>query len=456
MENKFDLIIIGAGPGGTDAAEEAAKYGLRTAIIEKSHIGGTCLNRGCIPTKTILHTAEIYRQAKEGKELGISGQSQMRIDAEVLQDHKNQILENLRAGLTFTLEHAGVKIIKGAGTIIDRRHVKAGEAVLETENILIASGSVPGRLPIEGSDLPGVVTSDEMLSLSHVPESLVIIGGGVIGMEFAAIYESFGCRVTVIESLKRVLCNFDKEISRNLSMILGKRGVDIHTNAKVSQIRQAGDVLQCIYEEKGQSCQAEGELILMATGRRAYMEGLFSDETVSEVRAMKTEKGHIITDARQETSVPGIYAIGDVTDGIQLAHAASAAGRNAAACIAGKDPVIGMDYVPFCVYTDPEIASVGMTADSAKEAGQKVITKKYPMSGNGKSVLTMQDRGFIKIIADPETEKLLGAQMMCARATDMITQFSQAIEAGLCLDDIAKIIYPHPTFCEGIGKATGK
>lgn len=456
MENKYDLIIIGAGPGGADAAEEAAKYGLKTAIIEKSHIGGTCLNRGCIPTKTILHTAGIYREAKAGKELGISGQSQLCIDAAALQDHKNQILENLQAGLTFTLERAGVEIIKGTAVIIDRHHVKVGSAVLETENILIASGSVPSVLPIEGSQLPGVVTSDEMLSLTHVPESLVIIGGGVIGMEFAAIYESFGCHVTVIESLKRVLCNFDKEISRNLSMILGKRGVDIHTNAKVTGISQAGNVLRCAYEEKGQSCQAEGELILMATGRRPCTEGLFTDETDPEVRAMNLAKGRIITDSRQETSVPGIYAIGDVTDGIQLAHAASAEGKNAAAAIAGKKPVISMDYVPFCVYTDPEIASVGMTSDSAKEAGKKVITRKYPMSGNGKSVLTMQDRGFIKIIADPQTEKILGAQLMCARATDMITQFSQAIEAGLCLCDIAKIIYPHPTFCEGIGKAAGK
>lgn len=456
MENKYDLIIIGAGPGGTDAAEEAAKYGLKTAIIEKNHMGGTCLNRGCIPTKTILHTAEIYRQAKEGEKLGISGQSRMNIDAAALQRHKSKILEDLRAGLTFTLEHAGVEIINGTGTILDRHHVKAGDTVLETENILIASGSVPGRPPIEGSDLPGVITSDEMLSLTYVPESLVIVGGGVIGMEFAAIYESFGSHVTVIESLKRVLCNFDKEISRNLSMILGKRGVDIHTNANITKIDRSGDLLQCTYEEKGQSCQAEGELILMAAGRRPYTEGLFSDETDPEVRAIKMEKGHIITDSCQETSVPGIYAIGDVTDGIQLAHAASAAGRNAAAAIAGKAPVMSMDYVPFCVYTDPEIASVGMTADSAKEAGQKVITKKYPMSSNGKSVLTMQDRGFIKIIADPETKKILGAQMMCARATDMVTQFSQAIEWGMCLDDIAKILYPHPTFCEGIGKAAGK
>ena len=458
MDKKYDLIIIGAGPGGTDAAEEAASRGLKTAIIEKSCIGGTCLNRGCIPTKTILHTAELYREAREGNGIGIINNENLKVDAAVLQENKESILDKLRSGLTYTMEHCGVDIIEGTGVITDRNHVKVGDSLIEADNIMIATGSVPGVPPIPGSDLPNVVTSDEMLSLDRIPESLVIIGGGVIGIEFAAIYSSLGCRVTVIEFLKRALCNLDKEIGRSVSMVLGKRGVDIHTNSRVEEITPGSDgkTLRCIYEKKGKACEAEGEMVLIAAGRRPYTDGLICDESSEEVKQLKMEKGRIVVDENYETSVPGIYAIGDAIGGIQLAHVASAEGRNAAAHIAGSQPPVRMNEVPSCVYTDPEIACVGITADDAKEAGIKVIARKYPMSGNGKSVLTQQERGFIKIIADAESEKILGAQMMCARATDMISQFSQAIASELTLDDMSKFIYPHPTFCEGIGKAAGR
>ena len=458
MDKEYDLIIIGAGPGGTDAAEEAASRGLKTAIIEKSCIGGTCLNRGCIPTKTILHTAELYREAREGNGIGIINNENLKVDAAVLQENKESILDKLRSGLTYTMEHCGVDIIEGTGVITDRNHVKVGDSLIEADNIMIATGSVPGVPPIPGSDLPNVVTSDEMLSLDRIPESLVIIGGGVIGIEFAAIYSSLGCRVTVIEFLKRALCNLDKEIGRSVSMVLGKRGVDIHTNSRVEEITPGSDgkTLRCIYEKKGKACEAEGEMVLIAAGRRPYTDGLICDESSEEVKQLKMEKGRIVVDENYETSVPGIYAIGDAIGGIQLAHVASAEGRNAAAHIAGSQPPVRMNEVPSCVYTDPEIACVGITADDAKEAGIKVIARKYPMSGNGKSVLTQQERGFIKIIADAESEKILGAQMMCARATDMISQFSQAIASELTLDDLSKFIYPHPTFCEGIGKAAGR
>lgn len=458
MDKKYDLIIIGAGPGGTDAAEEAASRGLKTAIIEKSCIGGTCLNRGCIPTKTILHTAELYREAREGSGIGIINNENLKVDAAVLQENKESILDKLRSGLTYTMEHCGVDIIEGTGVITDRNHVKVGDSLIEADNIMIATGSVPGVPPIPGSDLPNVVTSDEMLSLDRIPESLVIIGGGVIGIEFAAIYSSLGCRVTVIEFLKRALCNLDKEIGRSVSMVLGKRGVDIHTNSRVEKITPGSDgkTLRCIYDEKGKTCEAEGEMVLIAAGRRPYTDGLICDESSEEVKQLEMEKGRILVDENYETSVPGIYAIGDAIGGIQLAHVASAEGRNAAAHIAGGQPPVRMNEVPSCVYTDPEIACVGITADEAKEAGIKVIARKYPMSGNGKSVLTQQERGFIKIIADAESGKILGAQMMCARATDMISQFSQAIASELTLDDMSKFIYPHPTFCEGIGKAAGR
>lgn len=458
MENKYDLIIIGAGPGGTDAAEEAAARGLKTAIVEKSAIGGTCLNRGCVPTKTILHAAEVYKEAKDGAALGLAGQDALQMDAGALQDYKEETLETLRNGLAFTMKQCKVDYIEGMGVILDSGHVKAGDAVLETDKILIATGSVPSRLPIEGADLPGVVTSDEMLSLRTIPKKLIIIGGGVIGIEFASIYSAFGCQVTVIESLKRILFNFDKEIGRSIAQVLTKHGVEIHTDSLVKGIAQSadGEGLVCTYEEKGAECQAEGDMVLMAAGRVPYIEGLISEESAPEVKALEMNRRSVAVNERYETSVPGIYAIGDAIGGIQLAHVASAEGRNAVACMVGEEPPVRMEEIPSCVYTDPEIASVGMDADSAKAAGIKVISKKYLMGGNGKSVLTRQERGFIKVIADPETEQVLGAQMMCARATDMITQFSQAIASGLTLTDMAKFIYPHPTFCEGIGKAAAK
>ena len=458
MENKYDLIIIGAGPGGTDAAEAAAARGMKTAIIEKGNIGGTCLNKGCVPTKTILHATEVYRQAKEGAEFGIINQDALQVDAEGLQEYKEKTLETLREGLSFSMKHAKVDMIQGSATIIDSGLVKVGDETYETDKILIATGSVPTRLPIEGADLPGVITSDEMLSLKTIPERIVIIGGGVIGIEFASIYSSLGSKVTIVEFQKRILFNFDKEISRSIAMVLGKRDVDIHTDSAVKSIALAedGKTLKCSYEFKGEVHEAEGDLVLMSAGRVPYVEGLIGEESSDAVKAMEVGRKGIAVNEKYETGVPGIYAIGDAIGGIQLAHVASAEGVNAVACMAGEEPPVRMSEVPSCVYTDPELASVGITADDAKAAGIKVVSKKYLMGGNGKSVLTRQERGFIKVIADAETEKVLGAQMMCARATDMITQFSQAIAAGLTLSDMAGFIYPHPTFCEAIGKAAAK
>ena len=474
MADKFDLVVIGAGPGGYEAAVEGVQKGMKVALVENRELGGTCLNRGCIPAKTILHTAELYHELQSGPSIGLTAREPV-IDMEMVQKRKDEVLEQLRKGIASLMKTNRISVFYGTGTILDREHVKVAlsgektgekaeeqpdgqkqdQVVLETGHILIATGSVPACPPIPGSSLPGVVTSDGLLDKKDLFEHLIIIGGGVIGMEFASVYSSLGHGVTVIEALDRILPTMDKEIAQNLKMIMKKRNVDIHTGAKVEEILRTEDGagLICRYVEKDKPCEARADGILIAAGRRAYTGGLITDESSQEVKDMAMERGRIVTDETYETSVPGIYAIGDVTGGIQLAHAATAQGRNAVAHMAGENMVIRTDIVPSCVYTNPEIGCVGISADEAKARGIEAVTKKYIMSANGKSILSQQERGFIKVVADSDSHRILGAQMMCARATDIISQFAVAIANELTLEDMAKVIFPHPTFSEGILEA---
>ncbi len=492
--DSYDLIVIGAGPGGYETALEAAKeYGMKVALVENRQLGGTCLNRGCIPTKTLLHTAEVLGQVKaHGAALGLAKVDDTDYDPAALQGRKEEVTSQLRDGIAGLMKSAKVTVYNGTGTIVDKGRVDVllnpsekpeqsadapgekpdkgsdapamdsagtehgtGDTVeLAADNIIVATGSVPSKPPIPGAELAGVFTSDELLSYDKKIQDLVVIGGGVIGMEFASIYSTLGASVTVIEALDRIVANLDKEISRNLSMIARKsRGIDIHAGAMVTAIEKRDGKLVCRYTEKDADQEAAGDIVLISIGRRPCTEGLFSDGSSEEVKGILDEKGFVTVNEKYETIVPGIYAIGDVIGGIQLAHVATAEGKLALAAIAGKEPPVDINVIPSCIYTEPEIASVGISADDAKRDGIAVISKKYPMSANGKSVLSLQERGFIKLVADEESHKLLGAQMMCARATDMITQFSQAIVNGLTIEEMAKVIYPHPTFAEGIGEA---
>ena len=456
MAEKYNLIVIGAGPAGYVAAAENASKGRKTALIESRELGGTCLNRGCIPTKTILHSAELYSEIKACEHLGIHAEH-VSCSMEEIQARKEEVMEQLRGGIAMMMKKNKVDVYYGTGTILDGRTVKVSkqeeegqqDCVLETVHILIATGSVPSMPPIPGMDLPGVVNSDALLASKEIYPRLTIIGGGVIGMEFASIYSALGAQVTVVEFLDRILANMDKEISQNLKMILKKRGVEIHTGACVEEIKQGADgTLVCCYREKEELKEAVSEGVLVAVGRRANTEGL-----LGEGFELAMDRGRIIVDQHYQTSVPGVYAVGDVSGGIQLAHTASAEAINAVAYMAGEEMPICMDCVPGCVYTNPEIGSVGMTQEEAKTKGISVITKKYPMSANGKSLLSGQERGFIKVVADSETHRILGAQMMCARATDMISEFGTAIVNGLTLEQMGSVIRPHPTFSEGITEA---
>lgn len=451
MADKFDLVVIGAGPGGYEAALYAAKKGMKTALVESRELGGTCLNRGCIPTKTILHTAELYHELADCEKIGLHVDG-LSYDMGEIQKRKEEVLEQLRGGIAMLMKSGKVSVFHGLGTILEPHKVKVSgdsEEILESDKILIATGSVPALPPIKGADLPEVVTSDQLLDQKEMYDHLVVIGGGVIGMEFASIYSSMGKKVTVVEALDRILTNMDKEIAQNLKMILKKRGVDIHTSAKVEEIVKSEDgKLVCRYTEKDKTLEVEADGVLISVGRRANTEGLFE-----EGFEVSMDRGKVVVNENYQTSIGNIYAIGDVIGGIQLAHMATAEGLNAVSHMSGETPQVDTGVVPGCVYTNPEIGTVGISVDEAKQAGLDVITNKYVMSANGKSILSLQERGFIKVVADKESRKILGAQMMCARATDMISEFAVAVSRGLTLEEMASVIRPHPTFSEGITEA---
>lgn len=471
---RYDVVIIGSGPGGYVAAIKAAKLGMKTAIVEERDIGGTCLNRGCIPTKTIMHSSHLYREAKAMDELGIHLEG-LSFHMEKVQHRKDEIVQKMRQSILQLLEANGVKILRGRATILKDKQVEIKKTkpetlriepakieatnieptdmeatAIEANNILIATGSKPVIPKLEGVHLPNVITSDELLSKTSLYQKLLIIGGGVIGIEFASIYSDLGCEVEIIEAMDRITPNMDKELSQSIAMNLKKRGVIIHTKAKVikfSEGSRPGELI-CEYEEKGQLKTTTAEGILLSVGRRSNTEDLFGPDVEIEL-----ENSCIKVNENFETNIQGIYAIGDVIKGKQLAHAASAQGIIAIEKMCGKEPSVDISVIPACIYTSPEVAAVGMTEEEAVSAGYTVKSGKYLMLGNGKTLLSGGERGFIKVICEETTGKILGAQLLCDRATDMISEFASAITLGLTAKELASVIRPHPTYSEGITEA---
>lgn len=448
----YQLLIIGAGPGGYVAALHAAKCGLKTAVIENREVGGTCLNRGCIPTKTLLHSSEIVAGINGGEKFGV-GAERVHFDMSAIFARKREVSAKLSGGIEGMFRAAKVDLLRGTGTVTGSGTVKfvgeEGEKVITAERILLATGSVPARPPIPGLDLPGVLTSDELLEgCDHLYDSLVIIGGGVIGVEFATFYADLGCKVTIIEGLDRLLPNMDRELGQNLSMILKKHGVDVYTNSLVANVEKDGDALKVNFTNKDKALSVSGEAVLCAIGRRPYTEGLFADGVGVEMNGRS-----IRVDENYETSLPGVYAIGDVSSKIQLAHVASAQGTDCVERMVGGKGMTDLSAVPSCIYCVPEIACVGITADEAKAAGREVVSGKYVMFSNGKTVIRDGDRAFMKVVADKATHVIVGAQFMCEHATDMISEMATAIVNGLTVEQMLKVLRPHPTFEEGVHDA---
>ena len=451
---EYQLIVIGAGPGGYEAAIRAAQLGLTTALIERRDVGGTCLNRGCIPTKAMLHSAQLYREAANFELFGLHTENTS-FDWAKVHQRKNDVVVKLRTGIEQLIKANKIDFFNNSASILGKNDVQLDQGeVIRGENILIATGSVPARPPIPGLDLPNVVTSDELLDDPHFTQAdslakeILIIGGGVIGVEFASVFSSFGCHVTIVEAMERILPTMDREISQSLNMVLKKRGVSIHTGAMVEKLEQDENGLVCHFTEKGKAQAVPAQQVLVAIGRRPNIQGLFA-----EGFEVACERGRIVTDENFRTSVDSIYAIGDVTSKIQLAHMASAQGICAVHIIAGQKPPIDLRYVPGCIYTDPEIASVGITEDEAKQQGIPVKKGKFLMTGNGRSLIDEQERGFIKVLAHQETDLILGAQLMCSRATDIVAELATAIVNGLTWAQLAGVIRPHPPFCEGVTEA---
>lgn len=451
MGERFDVIVIGAGPGGYVAAIKCAKAGLRTAIVENRRVGGTCLNRGCIPAKAMIHASSLYREMQEAEKFGVSAE-RITFDYEKIVSYKEETTEKLCRGIEQLLKGNGVTILFGKGSLEQGRKVKVtgeeSEEYYDAEHVILAAGSKPVILPIPGLELPGVLTSDELFKLTEMPESLVIIGGGVISVEFASVYANLGCKVTIVEAMPRLIPNMDKEISQNLKMILKKRGVNIHTSASVQRVEQEGELYTCVFTEKEKEVKVSARYVLCAIGRCPNTEGLFGEGAEPEM-----ERGRVVVDEKFQSSIEGVYAIGDLVKGLQLAHLASAQGMYVAEMLAGEEASVDLSAVPGCVYTDPEIASVGMTEDEAKEKGLEIKTGKFIMSANGKSLITKEERGFIKIVAEKETDVILGAQMMCARATDMIGELVTAMTNRMTVQQLLRGMRAHPTYNEGVQEA---
>ncbi|APC82775.1 dihydrolipoyl dehydrogenase [Clostridium botulinum] len=447
------LVVIGGGPGGYVAAIRGAQLGAEVTLIEKEKLGGTCLNIGCIPTKVLLHSSELLNEIKEARTLGIEVNNEVKINWTQLQNRKNTVVNTLVSGVSSLLEHNKVKVINGTAAFEGKSSIKVTKDQGESENIqfdnvIISSGSVPFIPPIEGRELEGVIDSTGALSLDSIPKSMVIIGGGVIGIEFANIFNSLGCKVTVIEMLPYILPPVDREISEILKEKIKKDGIDIYNNCKVTKIENNNENLNVSFEEDNDKLNIEAQKVLIAVGRRANISNLNLEST-----GVYIEKGCIWVNDNMETNIKGIYAIGDCTGKNMLAHVASDQGIIAVENIMGKNKKMDYKTVPACVYTKPELASVGLTEEQAKQKGVDYKVGKFPLIYNGKSLIMNDTEGFIKIIADKKYEEILGVHILGPRATDLITEAALALRLEATLEEIITTVHAHPTIGEAMKEA---
>ena len=449
----YQLIVIGAGPGGYTAALRAAKLGLHTAIVERREVGGTCLNRGCIPTKTLLHASQVYSDAAEGARMGVHA-GNISYDMGEIFAYKRSVSDKLRQGIHALLKGAKVDVVEGTAQITAPGEVTVtapdGAAVQYTaERILAATGSVNVRPPIPGLELPGVMTSDELLEGTDKPyESLVIIGGGVIGVEFATFYSNLGCRVTLVEGMANLLPMMDRELGQNLAQILKKKGVEVLTSAMVQSLEPAEGGLCVHLRQKDKDVAVTGEKVLCAIGRRAYFGGLFAPEMMPALNGKR-----LLVDENYQTSIPGVYAIGDASSAVQLAHVAAAQGTDCVERMCGSKGTTDLRVIPSCIYSAPEIAVVGLTEAEAKEQGIPAVSGKCTLFSNARTIIEDPGRCFMKLVGRTDTREVIGAQLMCQHASDMISQISTAMVNHLTAEQLLSVMRPHPSFEEAMAEA---
>jgi len=444
------VTVIGGGPGGYVAAIRAAQLGAAVTIVEKNRFGGTCLNVGCIPTKALLHSAELYTTMKrDASSVGIFADN-LRFDWPLIVKRKNDIVNHLVGGVSGLLHSNGIERIMGEAHLISPNTVKADDKLIEADAVIIATGSEPAMPPIPGLDssLDGIVTSEGALSFETLPHSIVIIGGGVIGVEFASIFASFGVTVTIVEMLPRILTNVDAEIADILRRSLESRGVTFYTGARLKSVARSAHILTLNVTTETRAVDLTADKLLISTGRRPYTKNLGL-----EPLGIATERGRILVNERMETSVKNIYAIGDCASQIMLAHVASREGEVAAENIMGHE--ITMDYktVPSAIYTSPAVASVGLSEDEARKAGHQVRVGRFPLMANGKSVVTGDTNGMVKIVSDDRYGEILGIHVVGGPAIDMIGEAGLALRLEATLDEIISTIHAHPTVGEALGEA---
>lgn len=443
------VVVIGGGPGGYVAALKAAILGADVTLVEKDEVGGTCLNRGCIPTKAFLSCGDFMDSLKTADYYGVTVPEGAKADFPAMAAHKDAIVGQLVSGVRFLLKNRGVKVVKGTGSLTKERQVcvtreDGTTEVLEVDRIILAAGSsaaVPSMFRYDGRQ---VITSDEALNLKTLPSSMVIVGGGVIGCEFGQFYQKMGVKVTIVEMAAHILPNEDQEIVSVLQKSLKKEKIKIYCNAKIESLKKEEDAV-VLTLEGGE--QLSAEKVLLSVGRRAYTDGLGL-----EAAGVRAEHGTVLVDQRMETSVKGIYAIGDIVDSPLLAHVASKEGCVAAENCMERDSVISYHAVPRCVYTEPEVACVGMTEEDAKQKGLNYKVGRFNFAGIGKAVVMGKTKGFVKIITD-ESDKIIGAGIIGPHSTDLIGELTLAVHLGLTSQQAGDVIHAHPTLSEAVMEA---
>ncbi|HEY6876243.1 MAG TPA: dihydrolipoyl dehydrogenase, partial [Candidatus Dormibacteraeota bacterium] len=442
----FDVVVIGGGPGGYVAALRAAQLGASTAIVEKDRMGGTCLVRGCIPTKALLQSTELYLLAREGEKFGLVADN-VGFDWGVAQKRKTQVVDQLVKGVEGLLKAGGVTSFQGAARLAGKGKVAIGQETVDAKDIVIATGSAVSRIPLKGAEL--TIDSDRILELKEVPQRLAVIGGGVVGMEFAAMFAALGTKVTVLEMLPQVLPMVDADLVTAYAKHLTGLGGAIQTDAKVTEVAKNGRGLQVRFSAGGEGGAVDADQVLLAVGRSPYTEGLAAEEA-----GVKLERGRVVVDEHLRTTADGVWAIGDVIGGIMLAHVASYEGVCAVENIAGHGQRTP-DYhaAPNCIYTDPEIAHVGLGEKEAKEKGMEVRIGRFPFAASGRALTLGQTEGFAKVVADKSSGRILGAHIIGPRATDLIAEATLAIQNGLTLEQLDLTMHAHPTLPESFMEA---
>ena len=445
------VVVIGGGPGGYVAAIRAAQLNSEVVLIEKDELGGTCLNRGCIPTKTLLESADTFWKVKEqGAALGISTPGVF-LDFSAVNKRKQNTVKQLVSGVEFLLNKNKVSVVRGVATIIDPRTVKVAgrDEEIRADSIVIATGSVPSTISVPGIDSEGVMDSDEFLNLEQIPGSVAIIGGGVVGIEFAQIMHRMGAAVTVIEMMPQILPNEDLELAQMLESILKREGIEVFTNATVSEIKATEDGSKAVlFSTQDSSGERVAEKVLIAVGRNPAVNGLGLEKL-----GINLNENQIVVDEKMQTNVPGVYAVGDVVGGVRLAHVASAEGKCAVENIAGIDASMNYRVVPRCIYTSPEVACVGLTEAQAKEKYNDVIVGRFPLAGNSKAVITGETNGLVKVIAESRYGEVIGVETLAPHATELIAEAVLGMRLEATVDDFASAVHAHPTVSEAIMEA---